>query len=58
MTNAWTVNEKLTTVFVKFDIDTQLGNLPLRGNIGVQSLTADQSALIGYTLAATFRTTR
>ncbi|HEU5136211.1 MAG TPA: TonB-dependent receptor [Steroidobacteraceae bacterium] len=49
VTNAWTVNEKLTTVFVKFDIDTQIGELPLRGNIGVQSLTADQSALLGFT---------
>jgi iron complex outermembrane receptor protein len=47
VTNAWTVNEKLTTVFVKFGIDTELGSLPLRGNIGVQSVTADQSALIG-----------
>ncbi|HEY6125895.1 MAG TPA: TonB-dependent receptor [Steroidobacteraceae bacterium] len=49
VTNAWTVNEKLTTVYVKFDLDLHLGSLPLRGNIGVQSLTADQSALIGYT---------
>jgi iron complex outermembrane receptor protein len=49
VTNAWTVNEKLTTVFVKFDIDTAIGSLPLRGNIGVQSLTADQSALLGFT---------
>jgi len=49
VTNAWTVNEKLTTVFIKFDIDTELGSLPLRGNIGVQSLTTDQSALLGFT---------
>jgi iron complex outermembrane receptor protein len=46
VTNAWTVNEKLTTAFVKFDIATQIGELPLRGNIGVQSVTADQTANI------------
>ena len=42
--NTWEVNEKLTTVFVKFGIDTELGSLPLRGNIGVQSVTADQTS--------------
>lgn len=44
VTNAWKVDEKLTTVFVKVGIDTELGSLPLRGNFGVQSITADQSA--------------
>ncbi|MBC8025450.1 MAG: TonB-dependent receptor [Steroidobacteraceae bacterium] len=48
VTNAWTVSEKLTTAFVKIGIDTQLGSLPLRGNIGVQSITADQSSLLGF----------
>ena len=33
------VNEKLTTAFVKVGIDTELGGLPLRGNIGVQAVT-------------------
>jgi iron complex outermembrane receptor protein len=42
--NTWDVNEKLTTAFVKFGIDTELGSLPLRGNIGVQALQADQSS--------------
>jgi iron complex outermembrane receptor protein len=40
----WQVNEKLTTVYVKLGIDTALGSLPLRGNIGVQSVTADQTS--------------
>jgi len=40
----WEVNEKLTTAYVKVGIDTELGSLPLRGNIGVQSVTADQSS--------------
>jgi iron complex outermembrane receptor protein len=42
--NTWEVNEKLTTAFVKVSIDTELGSLPLRGNIGVQAITADQTS--------------
>jgi iron complex outermembrane recepter protein len=42
--NTWEVNEKLTTVFVKVGIDTELGSLPLRGNIGVQAIQADQAS--------------
>jgi iron complex outermembrane receptor protein len=48
VTNDWEVTEKLTTAFVKVGIDTQVGSLPLRGNIGVQSVTADQSSDISY----------
>jgi iron complex outermembrane recepter protein len=48
VTNAWTVNEKLTTAYVKADLDLHLGSLPLKGNIGVQSVTADQDSLVGY----------
>jgi hypothetical protein len=35
--NTWEVNEKLTTAYVKVGINSQLGSLPLRGNIGVQA---------------------
>jgi iron complex outermembrane receptor protein len=42
--NTWDVTEKLTTVFVKAGIRTELGSLPLTGNIGVQAVTADQSS--------------
>jgi iron complex outermembrane receptor protein len=48
VTNAWTVNEKLTTAYAKADLDLHLGDLPLRGNIGVQAVQADQDALVGY----------
>jgi iron complex outermembrane receptor protein len=48
VTNAWTVNEKLTTAYVKADLDLHLGDLPLKGNIGVQSVTADQDSLVGF----------
>jgi len=40
----WQVDEKLTTVYVQLGIDTAIGELPLRGNIGVQSVTADQTS--------------
>jgi iron complex outermembrane receptor protein len=42
--NTWDVNEKLTTAFIKVGINTKIGELPLRGNIGLQSVTADQSS--------------
>ncbi|GAB3024836.1 TonB-dependent receptor [Oleiagrimonas citrea] len=32
----WKVHEKDTTPFVQFNLDTQLGNFPLRGNFGLQ----------------------
>ncbi|MEO8016902.1 MAG: TonB-dependent receptor [Pseudomonadota bacterium] len=47
--NTWEVNEKLTTAFVKIGIDTELGSLPLRGNFGVQSVTADQTSQLHLT---------
>ena len=40
--NTWQVDEKLTTAFIKVGVDTELGSLPLRGNIGVQAIQADQ----------------
>ena len=49
--NTWDVNEKLTTAFVKVGIDTELGSLPLRGNIGVQAIQADQSSDLRLTNA-------
>ncbi len=43
-TFTWSVNEKLTTPYVKFDINTHLGDVPVTGNIGVEAQHADQSA--------------
>lgn len=40
----WSVNEKVTTGFVKADIDTKLFGLDLNGNVGVQVVNTDQSA--------------
>jgi iron complex outermembrane receptor protein len=38
----WTVNEKVTTAFAKLGIDTQLGSIPLKGNLGLQVVNANQ----------------
>jgi iron complex outermembrane recepter protein len=40
----WEVREKVTTVYIKADIDTELGDYPLRGNIGGQYIHTDQNS--------------
>lgn len=40
----YTVREKVPVAYVKFDIDTHLGNIPLGGNVGVQVVRTDQSS--------------
>ena len=39
---AWVVEEDVHTTYVKFEIDTQLGSMPLSGNIGVAFQSWDQ----------------
>jgi iron complex outermembrane recepter protein len=41
---AWKVKEKVTTAYAKADIDTELGSIPVRGNIGAQVVNTDQSS--------------
>jgi TonB-dependent receptor len=41
---AWTVDEKLTTAYLKADIDSSWGSVPVRGNVGVQVQRTDQSS--------------
>lgn len=41
---SWDVSEKITTGFVKGNIDTDLGSVNLRGNFGLQVQNADQSS--------------
>ncbi|MDQ3039520.1 MAG: TonB-dependent receptor, partial [Pseudomonadota bacterium] len=38
------VQEKILTGFAMIDLDTQLGNVPLRGNFGVQVVRSEQKA--------------
>lgn len=40
----WAVHEKISNAFVKMGIDAHLGSLPLRGNLGVQVVNADQKS--------------
>jgi iron complex outermembrane receptor protein len=47
--NTWEVNEKLTTAFLRFGISTEVDGIPLTGNIGVQTVTADQESLLHLT---------
>jgi iron complex outermembrane receptor protein len=40
----WTVKEKVTTLFTRLDIDQTLGNIPVRGNVGLQLVHTKQSS--------------
>ena len=40
----WEVNEKVTTAYVQLNIDADLGSIPVRGNVGVQAVNAEQSS--------------
>ncbi len=40
----YTITEKVTTAFAKLGIDTALGNVPLRGNLGLQAIHTNQRA--------------
>ena len=44
----WTVNEKITTTFLRANIDTEIGSVPVRGNIGIQAQHVDQSSSSNY----------
>ena len=43
-TSKFEVNEKVTTGFLKLDIDSTLGTVPVRGNLGVQYVYSDQDS--------------
>jgi len=40
----WEVNERVATFYVQANLDFDLGSIPVRGNIGVQAVTVDQSS--------------
>lgn len=44
----WTVDEEIATVFLRANIDTQIGSIPVRGNIGIQGQRVDQSSHSNY----------
>jgi iron complex outermembrane receptor protein len=40
----WEVDEQVTTLYVQAGIDTEIGSIPVRGNVGFQAVNADQSS--------------
>ncbi len=44
----WTVEEEITTSWFRANIDTMVGSVPMRGNIGVQAQRVDQSSSSSY----------
>jgi len=40
----WEVNEEVLTAYVQANINTELGSIPMRGNIGLQAVSVDQSS--------------
>lgn len=40
----WEVTEKVTTGYAKLNIDTEVGSIPVRGNVGLQIVRTDQSS--------------
>lgn len=43
-TNSWTVQEKVINLYVQANIDAELGDVPVTGNVGVQAVHTDQSS--------------
>jgi iron complex outermembrane receptor protein len=43
-TNKFQVHEKIETAFLRFTIDSDLGSVPVRGNLGVQYVHSDQNS--------------
>lgn len=43
LAKTWAVKEKVTTSYIKGDLDGKFGNLPYRGNIGIQVVNTEQS---------------
>lgn len=44
LSKTWGVEEKVTTLFAKANVDTQLAGISVRGNIGLQLVNTDQSS--------------
>ncbi len=40
----WDVNEQVTTAYIQANINTDLGSIPVKGNIGIQAVSVDQSS--------------
>ncbi len=45
----WNVDEKLTTTYVKGDIDSHMFGVPVTGNVGLQAVSVDQKSSSYFT---------
>ncbi len=43
--DSYTIEEELLTAYAKFDFDTQIGDIPVTGNFGLQIISADQTGI-------------
>lgn len=43
-TKSWTVEEEVTSLYVKANLETQLGDMPVSGNFGLRYVQTDQSS--------------
>ncbi|MES2297987.1 MAG: TonB-dependent receptor [Pseudomonadota bacterium] len=48
VSKAWDVSEKITTSFAKANIEAQMGDVSVRGNVGLQLQHTDQSSASKY----------
>ncbi len=48
ISKGWDVNEKITTSFIKANIESEIGSVSVRGNVGVQVQHTDQSSDANY----------
>lgn len=42
--NIWGVKEDTTSLYAQLDFETHIGDVPFRGNVGVRSISTDQSS--------------
>ncbi len=52
LSKTWSVQEKVTTAYVKGNLDTTIAGIPVSGNVGTQIIQTDQSSA-GFRAAAT-----
>ncbi len=43
--DSYTIEEELLSAYVKFEFDTEIGDIPVSGNFGVQVISADQTGI-------------
>ena len=44
LSKTWNVKENVSTTYAKLDVDTEVGKIPVRGNVGLQYVYTDQSS--------------